>query len=388
MLVAHQLGKQMVKRRSDAAGSGKQGFLAKMRGIHKYSKTLADGSRTWYYKVSREKGAPVFWQTNGRPEPEPFGEEFQDAHQKAKRRWMLDRQGIAQPGTVAALRPRWIDSLRQKGRTSATIGDYERSLEFVEAEFGTDPLIVFTEPAMRKDVKEWHKTFAATPRAADHRLGTLVSLLNFAIDEGEMASHVIGNIERLYDADRSDIIVEPDELAAALAAMPLHAALGIRFAAYSGFRRKDCVSVPTTARKGQEIVWATSKSRGKQDYCMPIIDAMQEVLDELDAMRSKLHAPPVTFLFNSRGKPWTPSGLSRNLEKAFKKIGVEGKRFHDLRGTAATNYALAGFSDEDIAEFLGWKVDAVKQIIRQYVGREVLVQRRVVQFRANTRENP
>ncbi|MBV6657006.1 MAG: tyrosine-type recombinase/integrase [Devosiaceae bacterium] len=375
----------MVRKRSGGAGSGKRGFLGKMRGLHKYSKVLADGSRTWYYKVSREKGAPVFWQTERSPEPEPVSEEFQSAYQHAKQRWILDRQGLAQPGTLAAMRAPWIESLRQKGRAKETIEEYERSLEFVLSEFGTEPLVIFTEPEMRKDVKKWHRTFMATPRAADHRLGTLVALLNFAIDEGEMARHVIGNIERLYDADRSDIIVEPDELEAALAVMPLHASLGIRFAAHSGFRRKDCVRVPITAIQGGEIIWATSKSRGRQDYCMPITDATAQILDELDHLRRSLDAPPTTLLFNSRGKPWTPPGLSRHLERAFKKTGVEGKRFHDLRGTAATNYALAGFDDEDIAEFLGWKTEQVKQIIKRYVGREALVQRRVVQLRGNAK---
>lgn len=176
-------------------------------------------------------------------------------------------------------------------------------------------------------------------------------MLNFAVDEGEIAHYVAG--------------------------------LGVRFGAHSGFRLGDCVRVPRNAREGEEIIWATNKSRGMQDYCVPITDAMEQVLDELEFHRTKLDAPPMTMLFSSRGSPWTTRGLSRGLTHAFKEIGVTGKRFHDLRGTAETNYKLAGFSNEDIAEFLGWKIETVKQIIKRYVGREALVQSRVIRLNAN-----
>lgn len=144
----------------------------------------------------------------------------------------------------------------------------------------------------------------------------------------------------LVPADRSDIIIEPDELEAALAVMPDLTALWVRYGAHSGFRLGDCVRVPWNTRKGQEIIWATNKSRGMQDYCVPITEPMEQVLDELEFHRSRLDAPPITLLFNSRGKSWTPRRLSRAFTKALRTIGVEEKSLHDLRGTAATTTRL------------------------------------------------
>jgi integrase len=43
--------------------------------------------------------------------------------------------------------------------------------------------------------------------------------------------------------------------------------------------------------------------------------------------------------------------------------------FHDLRGTAATKFYLAGLSVTVIAEIMGWEEDAVDKIIRRYVSR-------------------
>lgn len=81
--------------------------------------------------------------------------------------------------------------------------------------------------------------------------------------------------------------------------------------------------------------------------------------------------------------PRITCGLSRHLSNALVKIGVEGKSFHDLRGTATTNYSMAGFPNADIAEFLGWKVEDVNHIIKRYVGREALVQSRIIRLKAN-----
>jgi len=43
--------------------------------------------------------------------------------------------------------------------------------------------------------------------------------------------------------------------------------------------------------------------------------------------------------------------------------------FHDLRGTAATKFYIAGLGVRIIAEILAWSEDQVDRIIRRYVGR-------------------
>jgi integrase len=43
--------------------------------------------------------------------------------------------------------------------------------------------------------------------------------------------------------------------------------------------------------------------------------------------------------------------------------------FHDLRGTAATKFYIAGLSTRVIAEILAWSEDQVERIIRRYVDR-------------------
>jgi len=44
--------------------------------------------------------------------------------------------------------------------------------------------------------------------------------------------------------------------------------------------------------------------------------------------------------------------------------------FHDLRGTAATKFYIAGLSVRVIAEIMAWEEATVEKIIRRYVGRQ------------------
>jgi integrase len=50
-------------------------------------------------------------------------------------------------------------------------------------------------------------------------------------------------------------------------------------------------------------------------------------------------------------------------------IAEKDLHFHDLRGTAATKFYVAGLPIRVIAEILAWSEDQVERIIRRYVGR-------------------
>ncbi len=52
-----------------------------------------------------------------------------------------------------------------------------------------------------------------------------------------------------------------------------------------------------------------------------------------------------------------------------KRAWPEGKdlHFHDLRGTAATNFARAGLTATEIARILAWSPARVERILARYV---------------------
>jgi integrase len=78
-----------------------------------------------------------------------------------------------------------------------------------------------------------------------------------------------------------------------------------------------------------------------------------------------------TILTNQRRRPWKSNGFGTAFNRAKIGAGLNDRdlHFHDLRGTAATKFYVAGLSIRVIAEMLAWSEEQVERIIRRYVGR-------------------
>jgi len=94
-----------------------------------------------------------------------------------------------------------------------------------------------------------------------------------------------------------------------------------------------------------------------------------------------------TVLTSARGRPWTASGLSTAVQRAKAAAGWDERdlHFHDLRGTAATKFYVAGLSVRVIAEIMGWDEEQVEKIIRRYVGRQAATLATIAQIRHEER---
>jgi integrase len=68
----------------------------------------------------------------------------------------------------------------------------------------------------------------------------------------------------------------------------------------------------------------------------------------------------------------TASGLSTAVQpgKASAKWEERDLHFHNLRGTAATKFYVAGISVRVIAEVMAWEEQTVEKITRRHVGRQ------------------
>jgi len=60
---------------------------------------------------------------------------------------------------------------------------------------------------------------------------------------------------------------------------------------------------------------------------------------------------------------------SFNKAKIVAGMADAGLHFHDLRGTAATRFYIAGLPERAIAGIMGWEEGHVAKIIRRYVDR-------------------
>jgi site-specific recombinase XerD len=238
----------------------------------------------------------------------------------------------------------------------------------------------FESRKARAFLLKWRDGFKATPKTADERLYAVSVVLAWAVDQGELSANPVADFPRIYHSNRAEIIWRPDQQAAILedAAPAFRAAFEL--AACSGIREDDLIRLPKTAVGQDAIVWQTAKSRRRRTIVIPITPRLRRCLAAMPRHSA------TTVLASSRGRPWTASGLAAALrrqrlnadKKAKERRGpeaqadIEGLRWHDLRGTAATNFLLDGLEFQEVALILGWKPDRVKEIAARYVSGQAM----------------
>ena len=195
------------------------------------------------------------------------------------------------------------------------------------------------------------------------------------MDRGRLSFNVLAGIEQVYEHDRSGIIWEPAHFAAFNAAASVEVQEAIELAACTGLRRGDLVSVPWTAVYDHAIVWQTRKSRGRVRIVVPLLPETRALLDRIkarhaaymEAQRPHRRKPlPETILSSSYWRPWTAGGLGSRFNDAKQASGIK-VNLHDLRGTFATRCMIAGLTDQEIADILGWTTKEVAMIRVKYV---------------------
>ena len=185
--------------------------ITNLKGIHRYRKKLTSGIYRYYYKVSREPRSPVFWTRDYAPEPEPVKKSFVDAYHKAKNKWRGKNECV--PGTLNAIIAEFRLEDEFKKLRRSTRNGYEECFPEIRDEFGPDELELFEDRRTRKLIKQWRDQWSDTPRQADKMKGTLVRILNYAVDQGEITLHVAGGIKNLYKKpDRSEDLWTPEDI--------------------------------------------------------------------------------------------------------------------------------------------------------------------------------
>lgn len=131
----------------------------------------------------------------------------------------------------------------------------------------------------------------------------------------------------------------------------------IRLAAATGIRRGDLVKLKWSDVGKNSIEFGTSKSGGRSRPIVPTLPEARAALEECTRERAKTieqdGVPSAFVLTTANGTPWKEDSATQAFWRAAKQQGID-KNLHDLRGTAVTRYILAGLSDVQVAELIGW----------------------------------
>lgn len=256
----------------------------------------------------------------------------------------------------------------------ATQAKWTRWLDRINDAFGDLPARALKARGMVKEIRAWRDQWIDTPRTADFAIQVIRRLFNHALANEDIERNPAAGIASVWSASRAAKIVEEHQLGAILPQLKPRLRRAIALAAATGLRRGDLVDLRVEDLDDFSIELGTNKSGEQTRVIIPLLPearaVIAEILEEREALKAAGRIPSAFLLTSSAGKPWAPDTITHAFTQACADAKVQDRTLHDLRGTAATRYMLAGFSDEQIGELMGWETDDVRAIRRKYVDRQ------------------
>jgi integrase len=318
--------------------------------------------RTYYYAW---RGGPRIEAAFGTKE---FFEEVLSARNPTS---ALDRRKMATWVALFKGSPEYADFGKH------TKANWGPKLDDVARHFGTLSVSAFDKPQIRGHIKAWRDKWRETPRTADMAKQALSRLCSFIISEGALATNPCEGIANIYSANRADIIWTKDHMDAFAKVNPDEMIWAMELAALTGLRQSALLAAPWTKATKFCLDMTEPRSKAKGRGLVPIYPALRDLLDRIPKRA-------MTILTTQDGEPWkTGFGSSWTKAMARAKLDTEDLHFHDLRGTAATNFYRAGLTSQEIAQTLGWELARVEEMLDRYVKRDELMIDRIKKMERN-----
>ncbi|MFD2173451.1 tyrosine-type recombinase/integrase [Rhodobacter lacus] len=331
-----------------------------LKGLHRVRRKLADGTwRVYHYA----------WRGGPKIEAEPGTPEFlAEWHRLSKGR---DDPDARFKGTLQLVINQYQRTPEFSALAESTRKDYVRRIaKRIEPKFGKMPLRAVEDDRARAHFLEWRDKLAeeSGPREADYCFAVLARIVSWAHHRRIISKNQCERPGRLHSGSRAEIIWTEAEIEALLAAASPQVALPFAIALETGQRQSDVLHMTWAQYDGAAIRLRQSKT-GKR-LVVPLTAALRTRLDAL-----RRDAPVICL--NSRGKPWTADGFKSSFAEAKARAVAAGAErirkltFHDTRGTAVVNLAIAGCTVPEIASITGHALKDAEAILdAHYLGRD------------------
>jgi len=329
------------------SSSGRAIIRINLKGI---AKVTAKGRTYWYA-----------WRGGPRLCGDPGSPEFVQSYNEA-----IENRRMPDDGRFHSIVIFYRASRDYAKLADSTKANWSPWLDRLSDYFGELRVAQFDRPEkIRPVIRQWRDRYADKPRTADYGMQVLSRVISYAVELGKIAGNPCEGIKKLHSGgDRADRIWTDADIAQLKRTCRADIANAVDLAAHTGLRQGDLLRLSWSHIGKDAIVITTGKSRFRREAIIPLYAALRNVLAGIPKCAT-------TVLTNSRRRPWTAGGFQSSFDQAKKATGLCDKdlHFHDLRGTAATRFYVAGLPAGVIAEMLGWEEDHVAHIIRRYVDR-------------------
>ena len=284
---------------------------------------------------------------------------------EAKRAAEERRRTLAQVGEAL------IAAKRAAGRKRSTIEAYSYWLRIhIVDYFGPTPVGEITRDDVRAFAAALERKGLA-PKSRANALGTLHSLIEFAIDEGWMVSeNPVKRVEKpaLAETDPDVRFLETEEVEALLRAVPEDALGSVErvmylTAAMTGMRQGELFAL-----RWRDVDWSARRIRVRRNYVrgqfgtpkskrsarsVPLASRVAAELELLFQDSSYQRDDDLVFAHPATGNPIDRSKLLKRFKAALRRADVRAVRFHDLRHTFGTRMAAQGMPMRVLQELMG-----------------------------------
>jgi len=230
-------------------------------------------------------------------------------------------------GTLLSLLQDYQASLDFLDRRESTRRDYIAHIKRIELKFGDFPLSALSDRRTRGEFMAWRDMLAVKsgPRQADYAWTVLARVFSWACNRGLIEANPCVKGGRIYSGSRAEKVWTSDDEKAFLRSAPSHLHLALLLALWTGQRQGDLLRLAWTQYDGKVIRLRQSKMGAR--VVVPVGAPLKVALDALGGKQG-------TILRNSEGAAWSSDGFRSSWRKAYKKVGIVGLTFNDLRGTA------------------------------------------------------
>ena len=154
---------------------------------------------------------------------------------------------------------------------------------------------------------------------------------------------------------------EHDEFLALRGAAPFHIKVALTIGYYSGMRLREIIGErglkwDQVNLNERSIRLSSSQTKTKIPRVLFMVDDFWRILVKAKELRDRDY-PYCQYVCHLNGKPF--SQLRQGWVAACKRIGLEGKTFHDLRRTGVRNLVRAGVSETVAMKISGHKTRSV-----------------------------
>lgn len=332
---------------------------AKLKGLNRISRKLADGTSLTYYYA---------WKGGPRLEGNPGTPEFIASYNCAV-------EGIKRPsdGTVRGILDAYQSSSEFERLSPRTKLDYRRFFWIIEDEFGEFPLAAYDDRRTRGEFLAWRDRLGIqSRRQADYAFTVFARINAWAFNRGMIPINPCERAGRLYRATRQASVWTDADEAAFYEKGSAHLHLALTLALWTGQRQGDLLKLTWEACEGDVIRLRQGKTKAPVAVPIgaPLRAAFEKEKARLDALPSE-SPRPLTVLSTKAGKTWTQDGFQKSWRRSCAAAGVAGVTFHDLRGTAVTRLAVAGCTAPEIATITGHSLRDVGSILdSHYLNRD------------------